>query len=107
MNLLFKSKHYVSYQCDSTRCFYVDFGEKKIRLRFCQLLDLRKKLNAIDISTHFDPDLNPHGLEIVTFCNREHLLILDTQQVLELKEVIKNTFGMLELNALVSHSTSL
>ena len=107
MNLLYKSQYGASYQCDTTRCFYVEFGEKRMKLRFCQLLDLRKKVLAIDISTHFEPDLNPHGLEILTFCNREHLLILDTLQVLELKQLVKDTFGMLELNAIVSHSTSL
>lgn len=104
MNLLYKSYQYASYQCDNKRCFFLDFGEKPIKLSFCQLLALRQKINAIDLNAHFDSDLNAHGIEILTLCNREHIFILDTLQIIELKELIKATFGMLELNALVAET---
>ena len=104
MNLLYKSYQYASYQCDSKRCFFVDFGEKPIKLSFCQLLALRQKINSIDLSAHFDRNLNAHGIEILSLCNRQHIFILDTLQVIELKELMKATFGMLELNALVAET---
>lgn len=101
MNLLHKSKYFAAYQCDSKRCFCFDFGQKPINLSFCQLLALRKKVNAIDLDSHFDGSLNPHGIEILVLCNREHILILDTYQVIDLKELIKTTFAMLELNTMM------
>ncbi len=104
MNLLYKSYYYSSYQCDNKRCFFVDFGEKPVKLSFCQLLALRQKVNSIDLNAHFDSNFNAHGIEILSLCNREHILILDTLQVIDLKQLIKATFGMLELNALVAQT---
>ncbi|HET7361843.1 MAG TPA: hypothetical protein VFI78_07915 [Salinimicrobium sp.] len=104
MNLLYKSKYFASYQCDTRRCFYFDFGEESISLSFCQLLALRNKVNAINLESHFNSDLNKHGIEILMLCNREHILILDTLQVIDLKDLLKATFGMLELNALAEYS---
>lgn len=100
MNLLYKSDNFASYQCDRKRCFFLVYGQKTISLTFCQLLALRQKVNAIDLEAHFNAN-NPHGLEILTLCNRQHLLILDTLQVLELKDLVRTSFGVLELNALV------
>lgn len=104
MNLLYKSKYFATYQCDSKRCFYFDFGQKPISISFCQLLALRNKVNAINLEAHFNSDLNKHGIEILMLCNREHILILDTLQVIDLKALLKASFGMLELNALTEFS---
>ncbi|GAB2760800.1 hypothetical protein [Salinimicrobium soli] len=102
MNLLYKSYYFASYQCDLDRCFYIDFGHKQVKLTLCQLLSIRQKVKAIDLSSHFDKDLNYNGIEILTLCNREHLFILDTLQIIDLKQLLKATFGVLELNTLVT-----
>lgn len=104
MNLLYTSHFFASYQCDSTRCFRIDFGQKSYRLTFCQLLALRQKVKAIDLDAHFDDTRNSSGIEILSLCNREHILILETLQVVDLKDLLKATFGVMELNALVSTS---
>lgn len=104
MNLLHESYYFASYQCDRGRCFYIDFGHKQVKLSFCQLLALRQKVQAIDLTTHFDKEMNSNGIEILSLCNREHLFILDTHQVIELKELVRATFGMLELNSMFAHS---
>lgn len=101
MNLLYKTYYFTSYQCDNSRCFYIDFGHKQVKLSFCQLLALRHKVQAIDISSHFDKDLYYSGIEIITLCNREHLFVFDTLQVMDLKQLLKATFGILELHSLV------
>lgn len=104
MNALYQSYYYASYQCDRDRCFYIDFGHKKIKLTFCQLLSLRQKVQQINLDAHFDQEMNYHGLEILTLCNREHLFVLDTLQIIDFKQLLKATFGMLELHSLVSHT---
>ena len=103
MNLLYKTYYFSSYQCDQSRCFHIDFGHKQVRLTFCQLLALRQKVQSINISSHFDKDLNYSGIEILTLCNREHLFVFDTLQIIDLKQLLKATFGILELNSLVVH----
>lgn len=102
MNLLYKSHYFASYQCDHSRSFYIDFGHKQVKLSFCQMLSIRHKVQTIDISSHFDKELNYSGIEILTLCNREHLFVFDTLQVIDLQQLIKATFGVLELNSLVT-----
>ena len=102
MNLLYKSYYFASYQCDQSRCFYIDFGHKQVKLSFCQLLSIRQKVQAVDISSHFDKNLNYSGIEILTLCNKEHLFIFDTLEIIDLKQLLKATFGVLELNSLVT-----
>lgn len=104
MNLLYTSHFFASYQCDSTRCFRLDFGQQSYRLSFCQLLALRQKVKAIDLDAHFDSSRNSQGIEIITLCNRQHILILDTLEVIDLKDLLKATFGVMELNAIVAPS---
>lgn len=100
MNLLYQSDNFASYQCDRKRCFFLVHGKQEIPLSSCQLLALRQKVSAIDIETHFNGH-NPSGLEILSLCNREHLLVLDTLELLELRELIRASFGLMEINSLI------
>ena len=100
MNLLFQSRYFSSYQSDRDRKFVFDCGHKCIQLSFCQLLAFRQKVLRIDLDAHFTGE-NKHGIEILVLCNKEHILVFDTHQVIDLKEFMKGTFAMLELNSLV------
>ncbi len=95
METVYTSKYYSLSQSDSKRRFYIDFGHKTVQLSFCQLLALRQKINAIKITDHFDADLNKHGFEILMLCNKEHLFILNTFEVIDLKELVLNSFEIL------------
>lgn len=100
MNLLYQSTNFVAYQCDKRRCFFLIHESKEIQLSCCQFIALRQKVNGVDLSAHFD-GRNPSGIEILSVCNRAHLIILDTHQVLELKNLLRASFGFMELNSLV------
>ncbi|NAY92020.1 hypothetical protein GTQ34_08820 [Muricauda sp. JGD-17] len=99
MKLVHSSKYYSLYQPVGERCFYVDFGQKTVRMSLCQLLSLRQKVFDISIEDHFDSDLNRHGFEVLMLCNKEHLFILNTLEVLDLKELIDQGFVALGLAA--------
>ena len=99
MNVIFQSTYYTLYQGRGQRCFYVDFGQKTVRMSLCQLLALRAKVNAIPIEHHFDGNINKHGFEVLLLCNKEHLLILNTLEILDLKELVENGFVALGLSA--------
>ena len=104
MQLLHKSSFFASYQCDSGRCFYIDFGSRTVQMSFCQLLSLRQRLKNIDLESHFSSSSS--GVEILCLCNRNHLFVFNTEEILDLQELLKISFGILELNSLVS-ATSL
>lgn len=99
MNVIVRSTYYTLYQDTKERCFFVDFGQKMVRMSLCQLLSLRQKVMSISIESHFDSDLNKHGFEVLLLCNKEHLFILNTLEVLDLKKLVDNGFVALGLSA--------
>ncbi|WP_081210555.1 hypothetical protein [Salegentibacter sediminis] len=101
MNTIFKAHNFTSYQCDSSRAFYIDVKHKMIKLSFCQLLAFREQVKHIDLDAHFSGK-NKHGIEILVLCNRCHIFIFDTFECIALKELMDGTFAMLELNSLLT-----
>lgn len=101
MTLLYQSEFFTSYQADRGRYFIFDLGHKRIKLTFCQLLAFRQKVKSINIDAHFTGE-NPHGMEILLLCNREHMFIFNTIEVVDLLQFVKGTFAMLELNTMVT-----
>lgn len=99
MNVIVQSTYYTLYQATNERCFYIDFGQKTVRLSLCQLLALRHKVMNITIEDHFDSDLNAHGFEVLILCNKEHLFVLNTLEILDLKNLIVQSFVEIGLSA--------
>lgn len=95
MTLLHQSAYFAIYQCERKRCFQFAYSSKRVALTCCQLLALRNRIENMDLEAHFDDQRNPHGLEILTFCNRQHLLLLNTYEVIDLKHLMKATFDKL------------
>lgn len=98
MNVIFQSTYYTLYQANKERCFYLDFGQKTVRMSLCQLLSLRHKVMSIAIEDHFDSELNTHGFEVLMLCNKEHLFILNTLELLDLKHLVENGFMAIGLS---------
>lgn len=98
MNVVYQSTYYTLYQSVKERCFYLDFGQKMVRMSLCQLLSLRYKVLSISIEDHFDGDLNRHGFEVLMLCNKEHLFVLNTLEVLDLKQLVDHSFVALGLS---------
>lgn len=98
MERIHSSQYYTFYQSGTERCFYIDFGHKLVRFPFCELLSLRQKVWAVDIESHFDGS-NPHGFEILSLCNKEHLFVLNTLEFLDLKDLLTGAFFMLDIGA--------
>lgn len=99
MNVVFESTYYTLYQSSTKRRYYIDFGQKIVRMSLCELLSLRHKIMSISIEDHFDGDLNSHGFEVLMLCNKEHLFILNTLEILDLKNLIDNGFVAIGLSA--------
>lgn len=99
MKVVYQSTYYTMYQSEKERCFYIDFVQKKVRMSFCQLLALRHKVLSIPIESHFDSDLNKHGFELLQLCNKEHLFILNTLEILDLKQLVENGFALLGVSS--------
>src|SRR5699024_3330474 len=101
MKVLHQSKYYTLLQCDLKRCFLFKSVHKSIHLTFCQLLTFRNKVRRINLETHFDLNEYGSGLEILFIKDWEHVLPLDTYQVIDLKEFMESAFFLLENRALL------
>ncbi len=99
MYIVYKSNYYSLYQSTKDRCFYIDFGSKIVRTSLCQLLSLRYKLMRIPIENHFDSTLNKHGFEVILLCNKSHLFILTTLEIIDLQRLLQNGFVKLGISA--------
>src|SRR5690606_38149408 len=99
MTTVFSSKFYTLYQSDIDRCFYIDLGQKTVKLTFCQLLALRQKVHSISIEDHFDSDMNNHGFEVLMLCNKEHLFLLNTFEILNLMDLVQHGFALLGISS--------
>ncbi len=99
MELIYQSKYYTLYQAANERRFYIDFGQKTIPMNLCQLIALRHKVMSISIEDHFDSDLNKHGFEVLLLCNKEHLFVLNTLEIIDLKALILHGFCALGIAA--------
>ena len=99
MLLLGHSKFYAVRHSQEERSFYVDMDQKVMKLSFCQLLALRQKVNQICLESLFDSEVNEHGFKILTFCNHEHLFVLNIVEILDLKSVIQSTFTLMGLSS--------
>lgn len=101
MELIFSSTYYSSYQSSKERCYYIDFGHKMVKISFCQLLSLRYKAKQMSAFEYIDDLFNHNDTVLLSLCDKEHLILLDTLMVLDFIDLMKGTFAMIELNAML------
>jgi hypothetical protein len=98
---VFKTNEGAIYQCDTERCWYVDFAGKLARFDYRCLLKLRKAVYHIDIEQLLLDNTKAPDVEIIFICACDHCYVLTLLQIIALKEIIEGTFVMLELNHII------
>lgn len=87
----------IVYQSDKENSLYLDFGGKYAVYTFSSFRRLKNAVDKIDIelmltnSSHAD-------LEIIFLKGCQHIYILSSFEVIELKELIHGAFVMFQLN---------
>lgn len=99
---VFTTKNGAIYQCDTERCWYVDFAGKLARFDHRNLLKLRKAVYNIDIEALLLDNTKTPDLEIIFICACDHCYVLSLLQIIALKEILEGAFVMLELNSIIS-----
>ncbi len=90
------------YQCDTKRCWYINFAGKTARFNYRNLLKLRKAINRVNIERLLLNSSKSADLEIIFICACEHCYVLTLLQIIALKEILDGTFVMLELNQIIN-----
>jgi hypothetical protein len=89
------------FQCDCESCWYIDFGGNLARFDYRCLLLLKKAVYNINVEELLLKSAKSADIEIVFICASDHCYVLDTMQIIALKELLEGTFAMLELNHII------
>ena len=103
MEKIFATKNGFIEQSDRLHCYFLHFNRVTFKLAPCALIALKAKLHSYDLGELLlgDADL---GIEIIPVCNRDRFLILEFNELIELKELVNGTFVMLELHSIMAYA---
>lgn len=87
------------YQSDSENCIYLSFAGKTAKYKLGCLIRLKKVIDSISLERMMD--VNHPSIEIIFLCGAEDCFVLDTKEIIELKELLKGTFTMFNLNHMI------
>ena len=88
-------------QNDKDNRFYLEYKGKEYRMAVCALIAFKTKLDQLNIEELLLGDASANSIEIIPLCNKEHLLVLTLEELIEMKDLIPGTLVMLELNSIV------
>lgn len=88
-------------QNDKDNRFYLEYKGKEYRMAACALIAFKTKLDQLNIEEMLLSDASLNAIEIIPLCNKEHLMVLTLDEIIEMKDLIPGTLVMLELNSIV------
>lgn len=101
MHSIFQTANGEVLQSDAEKCFYLRFKGNNYKLNACTLIAFKSKLDAINIESLLLSDATQNSVEIISLCNRDRVLVLTVDELIELKELVPGALVMLELNSIV------
>ncbi len=72
-------------------------------MNVCSFIAFKSKLDVFNVEAMLMSDFESHDLEIIPLCNKDHFLLLNLNEIIEMKDLIQGALVMLELNSIVHH----
>lgn len=88
-------------QNDKDNRFYLQYKGSEYRMAVCALIAFKSKIDQLDIEEMLLSDASLNSVEVIPLCNKEHLMVLTLDEIIEMKDLIAGTLVMLELNSIV------
>lgn len=101
--LVYKSNACSIHQDDDLGCFQLQFYGEILTLKLCGLINLRKKIDAINTADLLLAEGSDCALVYLAEVDRFFLFSL--QQTLELKSLLQGAFVMLHINSIIHEYT--
>lgn len=86
-------------QCDASEQYVLFFQGTELKLRACELIAFKRKIQKLDLASLLASDTPDIELVYMPACDR--FFALTVYEVLELRELFGGAFAMLELNSLI------
>lgn len=101
MHSIFQTANGEILQSDAENCFYLHYKGNHYKLNACTLIAFKTKLDALNIEELLLSDASSNSVEIISLCNRDRVLVLTLDEVIEMKELVPGALVMMELNSIV------
>ncbi len=98
---IYHTRHGKTFQNDKDNRFVLAYKGVEYKLAVCSLIAFKSKLDQLNVEEMLLSDASLNSLEIIPLCNKEHLMILTLDEIIEMKDLISGTLVMLELNSIV------
>lgn len=98
---IFRTPNGCVYQCDNTRCFYIDFAGYITDFKFPCFIALKRMIDKIDLEAMAMNPSKSSDVEIISPCGSERCYVLTLPQLVEFKELLAGTQVMLQLNSII------
>lgn len=94
---VFKTQNASIIQDDKNESFVLNYHSEELSFKLCDLFGLRKKLFNLDLISLLNVD-SP-DTEIIYLPHLDRLLILNIQEIIELRDLLSGAFNTLQLNS--------
>ncbi|MEO9966218.1 MAG: hypothetical protein ABJF11_10540 [Reichenbachiella sp.] len=101
IHTIYHTTHGRVEQNDKDNCFYIHFKGNEYRMSVCALIAFKTRLDQLNIDTLLLSDATCDGLEVIPMCDKDRLMVLTLDEIIEMKDLIPGTLVMLELNSIV------
>lgn len=101
MKEIFSTPHGAVYQCDSKRCFFIDFGGYLTEFKFPCFIALKRLIDRIDLEAMAMDPSKASDIEIISPCGSERCYVLTLPELIEFKELLDGARVMLQLNSII------
>lgn len=98
---IYRTAHGCVYQCDSKRCFAVEFGGEITEFKLPCFFALKKLVDSIDIESMALNPSKSSDVEIISPCGVDRCYVLTLHELLEFKELLSGARVMLQLNSIL------
>lgn len=103
MHLIHQTVNGKITQSDSESCYYLSFHGVSYKMNVCSFIAFKTKLDAYNVEEMLLSETEEQDLEIIPLCNKEHFLLLNLIEIIEMRDLIQGALVMLELNSIVHH----
>lgn len=98
---LYKSDIGEFCQCSLNNCYCLKFRDEQFVLTVSDFLSFKKEIDAIDIVSMLNDFSSKSDLIIINSFRAKRFLILNTLEVIQLKELLNAAKFMIQLNSMI------
>ncbi len=99
---VYKTNHGAVYQCSRQNCYWLDFAGSTTAFKVGDFFNFKRKVDEVDISAMIIDSSRTADFTIIMPFRTPRCFVLDVNDVLNLRELLKGAKFMIELNSVIN-----